>query len=419
MRTIYVSPDFPLNRRMRKDIRRGKLQVVREGGERLSLGGGIPSGKGRGFRTTGSPLVCMADNGAEVGGGLGGGNEGGATNDMNNGANTPKLGKLEKGPPIKDKWTKEVNFSAWLAKPDGLALLGETLGMELDGAETEMQVGPFSADVVCRGVDGVVVVENQFGKTDHDHLGKLLTYSAGLESATIVWIAEEFVEQHRAALDWLNAQTVQNVRFFGLEVGLCKIGESPLALQFRIVSQPNDWTRAGGKSVKGQNAPANSAQERLCQKYWEECIALINSGEGNVRRHGQAPLFRPYVSIAQGGLTMMVVVTLQQGKIRAALRVSPQMFDALLKERDSADEEAKSHPEWDTPWEWKEPSGNQVWGYIRAVRENCALDEQSEGQWPEQHQWLKNQLELLYRVFHPRIGSLKASGVEAEDDPEE
>ena len=71
MRTIHVSPDFPLNRRMRKDIRRGKLQVVREGGERLSLGGGIPSGKGRGFRTTGSPLVCMADNGAEVGGGLG------------------------------------------------------------------------------------------------------------------------------------------------------------------------------------------------------------------------------------------------------------------------------------------------------------------------------------------------------------
>ena len=69
MRTIYVSPEFPLNRRMRKDIRRGKLQVVREGGERSSLGGGIPSGKRRGLRTTGSRLVCMADNGAEVGGG--------------------------------------------------------------------------------------------------------------------------------------------------------------------------------------------------------------------------------------------------------------------------------------------------------------------------------------------------------------
>ena len=74
MRTIYVSPEFPLNRRMRKDIRRGKLQVVREGGERSSLGGGIPSGKRRAFRTTGSPLVCMADNGAEVGEGGGGGN---------------------------------------------------------------------------------------------------------------------------------------------------------------------------------------------------------------------------------------------------------------------------------------------------------------------------------------------------------
>ena len=67
MRTIYVSPEFPLNRRMRKDVRRGKLQVVREGGERSSLGGGIPSGKRRGLRTTGSRLVCMVDNGAEVG----------------------------------------------------------------------------------------------------------------------------------------------------------------------------------------------------------------------------------------------------------------------------------------------------------------------------------------------------------------
>ena len=74
MRTIYVSPEFPLNRRMRKDIRRGKLQVVREGGERSSLGGGIPSGKRRGLRTTGARLVCMADNGAEVGGGGGSGN---------------------------------------------------------------------------------------------------------------------------------------------------------------------------------------------------------------------------------------------------------------------------------------------------------------------------------------------------------
>ena len=75
MRTIYVSPEFPLNRRMRKDVRRGKLQVIREGGERSPLGGGIPSGKGRGLRTTGSRLVCMADNGAEVGGQLGGGHD--------------------------------------------------------------------------------------------------------------------------------------------------------------------------------------------------------------------------------------------------------------------------------------------------------------------------------------------------------
>ena len=329
---------------------------------------------------------------------------------MNDETNKPKLGKLAKGFPMRDIWPNETDFSAWLAEADGLVLLGETLEMDLDEAETEKQVGPFSADVVCRNAEDTVVVENQFGRTDHDHLGKLLTYSAGLESATIVWIAETFVTQHRAALDWLNAQTVQEVRFFGLEIGLCKIEGSPLAPQFRIVSQPNDWTRPGGGSVKGKGASAISAQGEFCQKYWQGFFAVLNNGKGQLRRNIQVLQERAFVFVAQGGLSMLAVITPRDGKIRADLRVPAQVFEALLKDRDGAEEEAQKQPEWDVPWNWLSPSGNRRFGYVRAVKENCDLGDQGEEEWPEQHQWLKNQLELLYRVFRPRIQNLEKPG---------
>ena len=82
-------------------------------------------------------------------------------------------------------------------------------------------MGSFSADILCRRLDGGsdeeswVVIENQYGRTNHDHLGKLLTYAAGLKARTVVWIAEEFRDEHRAALDLLNASTAPEHVFLG------------------------------------------------------------------------------------------------------------------------------------------------------------------------------------------------------------
>ena len=110
----------------------------------------------------------------------------------------------------------------------------------------EQQVGAFRADILCRdGVDdSQVLIENQLYKTDHKHLGQLLTYAPGLEATTVIWIASEFVEKHRAALDWLNEITDSKYRFFGLEIELWKIDNSLVAPKFNIVSKPNDWTQS-------------------------------------------------------------------------------------------------------------------------------------------------------------------------------
>ena len=97
-----------------------------------------------------------------------------------------------------------------------------------------------------------MLIENQLELTDHDHLGKLLTYAAGLQAVTVVWLASSFRDEHRAALDWLNEITQEDSRFFGLEIELWRIGKSPAAPKFNIVCMPNDWSRSVANAARGK-----------------------------------------------------------------------------------------------------------------------------------------------------------------------
>jgi len=155
---------------------------------------------------------------------------------------TPTLGRLEKVD-LRTIWTSEaVSFTPWLALEENIKLLGETIGMDLEVEAQEKNVGPFRADILCRETttpDHWVLVENQLERTDHCHLGQILTYAAGLKAVTIVWVSSKFTDEHRAALDWLNEITDTRFRFFGLEVEAWRIGNSVPAPKFNIVSEPN------------------------------------------------------------------------------------------------------------------------------------------------------------------------------------
>ena len=155
-----------------------------------------------------------------------------------------ELGRLIKVP-LRDFWEGEASdFTPWLADEENISLLGETIVVELEVEAQERNVGPFRADILCKDTvtDSWVLIENQLERTNHTHLGQLLTYAAGLDAVTVVWIAERFTDEHRAALDWLNEITAEGFSFFGLEIELWRIGDSPMAPKFNVVSHPNDWT---------------------------------------------------------------------------------------------------------------------------------------------------------------------------------
>jgi len=146
---------------------------------------------------------------------------------------------------LNDIWDhEEHDFTPWIV--DHIDQLGQTIGIELDEVEREDAVGGYSADITGTemNTDGKVVIENQFGTTNHDHLGKLLTYGAGTDAEFIIWLAEDFRDEHRSVLEWLNTGAPGGAKFFAVRPRVMRLTDSEeLGFDFSVVIEPNDWER--------------------------------------------------------------------------------------------------------------------------------------------------------------------------------
>jgi hypothetical protein len=168
--------------------------------------------------------------------------------DLKEGKGMPDFGEMV-GVDVREMWPHEAaDFTPWLA--DNIHRLGAALGLELELLSCEADVGDFSCDVHARdlGSNRKLVIENQLTATNHDHLGKLLTYAAGLEAGVVVWVAKELRDEHRQALTWLNARTEVGTDFYGVVVEVFRIDRSRRAVQFKVVVAPNTWRAERGRS---------------------------------------------------------------------------------------------------------------------------------------------------------------------------
>lgn len=219
---------------------------------------------------------------------------------------TKPLGRLQKVD-IKTVWKTEYNhFTPWLANEDNIALLGEELKIDLEVVEMEKSVGPFRADILCKdtGTDKYVIIENQFGKTDHTHLGQIMTYASGLDAFTVIWIAENFTEEHRAALDWLNNITDENIEFFGIEIELFQIGNSSPAPMFNMVSKPNTWS----KSIKKSSTNIQLTDTKIFQEqYWQALKDYVETQQVSFRMQKALPQHWTNISIGKSNYKLCAI----------------------------------------------------------------------------------------------------------------
>jgi hypothetical protein len=167
-------------------------------------------------------------------------------------------------------WPTEAHhFTPWLLENGDL--LSEVLGMDIELDSREYKVGKFSLDIIGREVatGSPVIIENQYGPTDHSHLGQILTYAGGAKPTTVVWVAEEFREEHRAALEWLNTHTDPTVRFFGVRLAAVTLDGAPsglIAPFLELVVKPNEWEKV---AVAATSAGTTALQE-LYREFWSQ-----------------------------------------------------------------------------------------------------------------------------------------------------
>lgn len=177
------------------------------------------------------------------------------------------IGKLKKVE-LRDVWPNEAyDFTTWLAEDENLELLSESIGIDISLIEKESKIGGFSADIYGEedGTGKKVIIENQLEDTNHDHLGKIITYASGKDANYIIWIVKHARDEHRRAIEWLNEHTDSEIRFFLLEIEIWKIGDSQPAPKFNVVEQPNDWAKVEKKSLA-----AVSERDMKCLRFWEE-----------------------------------------------------------------------------------------------------------------------------------------------------
>lgn len=327
--------------------------------------------------------------------------------------NERPLGRLTRVD-LRDIWASEASdFTPWLARAENLVVLGETLGIDLELEAQEKSVGPFRADILCKdiGTDSWVLVENQLERTDHNHLGQLLTYASGLEAVTIVWIAARFTEEHRSTLDWLNKITDESFRFFGLEVELWRIGESPAAPKFNIISKPNDWSRSVAQAVRAIDETDLSEMRLMQRDYWTAFHWVLDAAAGSIsgKRKAQPQSWMSY-PIGRSEMHLGAVMIGPKKRIRAELYLSTEnakAFFHLLNEQ-----KAEVEAELGYPLEWEElpdRRDSRIAVYLDQT------DPEDRDDWPRQHEWLAKRINDLHRVFVNRVRALDSDSWKSDD----
>jgi len=304
--------------------------------------------------------------------------------------------------PVRDVWPHEArDFTPWLlANAD---VLSDVLHMDLELREAEHPVGDFSLDLV--GVDTAtgdrVIVENQLERSDHLHLGQILTYAGGTDPVNIVWVAPDFRDEHRAAIDWLNSRTDAQTRFFAVVVSVVRIGASSPAPLLRLVAEPNDW----GKSVRALASAGTGPSDRnqLYQQFWQRYIDTMHE-RGLAWTRSRGGPAQNWLDLSAGMSDISYKTTFAKGQLRSDLyfgspdaAANAAWFAAALGRRAEMESAFGASLEWE---QLPDRKASRI-----AVYRDGAVD--SAEAWPEYINWFLDTQQRL-RAAVASVGGVRA-----------
>lgn len=305
------------------------------------------------------------------------------------------LSKLVEIKDLRTVWPHEaLDFTPWLSQDDNIALLADAVGLDIIIDETESSVGDFNVDIFASeaGTERKIIIENQLEDTNHDHLGKLITYASGKSADVIIWVVKHAREEHRAAIEWLNNHTDEKIGFFLCEIKLYRIGNSEPAVKFEVIEQPNDWS----KEVKRNEVTNGMQQQRY--DYW---VAFQDYAFRNVQFaknfNRRKPSLNHWMNFSIGSSACHIAVSQIQKRnelyVELYISEDKELFYSLFQQKDSIEEEAG------LTFEWRELPERKASRII--LSKNVSFGDKN--QWTAQFEWLVDAMLKMKHAFKKHL----------------
>jgi len=306
------------------------------------------------------------------------------------------LGKLSKVD-LRKAWKHEaLDFTKWLSEEENLSLLSDEIGIDIKLIQTEASVGKFNVDILAEeeNTGRKIIIENQLEMTNHDHLGKVITYASGYDAEIIIWIVKDVREEHKQAIDWLNEHTNEKINFFAIKMELWQIGNSPYAPKFYIISKPNEWAKALKQSANSQQL----TETKMVQlDFWNKFKEYAQNSKLKLRK--TYPQHWYDISIGNSESHIALTINTQENEMAVQLYISnsKDLYLSLEENKTNIEKELGFSLDW---MELPRKKASR----IKLVRE--ANLEKTES-WKEYFEWLKINAEKFQNVFGKYIKKIK------------
>lgn len=301
------------------------------------------------------------------------------------------LGKLTKIDDLRSVWKHEaINFTRWLVKEENLELLSNTIGINIEFEDKESKVGDFSVDIYAKeaNTDKNIIIENQLEDTNHDHLGKIITYASGKEASYIIWIVKNARDEHRNAIEWLNNHTDESIEFYLLEIELWKINDSLPAPKFNIVVKPNTWV----KEIMNSNEELSDIR-KLQISFWENFKEYALSDNDFIKLFSLRKAHAHYwydISIGTSQCHISLTINIKKSNISAGIYINDN-FDLYNKFHDNK-------------YKLEEILGDKLNfnagdkdGRLYIIKQ---IDVTNKHNWNECFSWLCDKSKSLYKIYN-------------------
>jgi hypothetical protein len=308
-----------------------------------------------------------------------------------------KPGKLIKAE-LREIWkNEEYDFSKWLAEEDGLSQLGDEIGISIRLPEREAGVGVYSVDILAEeeGTGRKIIIENQLEKTNHDHLGKIITYAAGHDASIVIWIFKDISEEHRNAIDWLNENTTEDRLFFAVRVEAWRIKDSDPAPKFQVVCKPNEWAKVVKHSA-GKKDLGETELKKLT--FWTKLKSYALEKKIPLFRQTPAPQHWYNISIGSSEAHISLSMNTRQNLLSCEVYINDnkQLFEFLKSQKMELEDQLNGTLEY-----------IEAKKACRIVQRKENADIDNEATIINLFDWLIDRAVLFHKLFGPLVKQFK------------